>query len=162
MPRPGVGMVPRIEFLSAVLHARRHEARHMTVVRRGMGKQGSCGAGEQQLLAWGAAVALCWGGAAIGATVARTGGARYDTARGEGEPRDWRVGTARLLGARCSREGVCPDWMEKRKKMYVELQIDWRRRGWSHGIGEWAWLDCWSRAPPWKIPGAGSLCPLSC
>jgi len=116
MPRPGAGVVPRIEFLSTVLHARRHGAAHTTVVRHGTGKQGSCGVGEQQLPAWGAAAVLRWGGAAIGATVARTGGARDDTARGEGEPRDWRVGTARLLGA-AGRESIQIGWRRGRRCM---------------------------------------------
>jgi hypothetical protein len=52
-------------------------------------------------------------------------------------------------------EGFRPDWLEKRKKM----QIDWRRRGWSHGIGEQARLNR-SSAPPLRIRGAAGS-PLS-
>ncbi|KAG2581014.1 hypothetical protein PVAP13_6KG013176 [Panicum virgatum] len=56
-----------------------------------------------------------------------------DAAQGRGAGRKVEVGTSEknqeLLGARV--EGVRPDLLEKRKKM----QIDWRRRGWSHGIG---------------------------
>jgi len=46
--------------------------------------------------------------------------------------------------------GIRPDWLGKRKKM----QIDWRRRGSIHGIGEQPRLDR-SRAPPARIPGTG-------
>ena len=58
-------------------------------------------------------------------------------------------------------QGGSPPGFVGEEEEDAELQIDWRRRGWSHGIGEWAWLDCWSRAPPRMIPGAGGLHHLS-
>ena len=57
-------------------------------------------------------------------------------------------------------QGGSPPGLVGEEEEDAELQIDWRR-GWSHGIGEWAQLDCWSRAPPRRIPGAGGLRPLS-
>jgi hypothetical protein len=77
----------------------------------------------------------------------------------EGVPAERRKKNQELVGGG-EVEGVHPDWLEKRKRM----QIDWRRRGLSHGIGEQAWQDR-SSAPPPRIPGAAGPPPslsLSC
>ena len=114
-----------------------------------------CGVGEQQLPAWGAAAALRWGGAAIGATVARTGGARDDTARGEGEPRDWRVGTARLLGA-AGRESARIGWRRGRRCRIADRLEEKGLEPWDWRVGTARLLKqsaatedsrCWRPAP---------------